>query len=235
VVVGFALALAACSRDAADQAYFQALEGEKEGRPCEELLPLVDRAIALQPARVSYWQMRSGYRSGLGDLAGALSDIDQAITLHDRPYLRYSRAIVLCKSGRFSDALPDLDAAIAAQPDNLQFYRIRAIARAAVGKGALALEDGQLVVARMPQWAENFYARGVAWAALGRARAAVADFTVVLQTRPEIVYPLAARADAYAALGEAALAAADRAELARRSRGHGGCHGCGYCEDALHQ
>jgi tetratricopeptide (TPR) repeat protein len=229
-----ALLCAACGRDAAEQAYFDALEGEETGRPCEELMPLVDRAIALQPTRSWYWEKRSGYRSGVGDPKGALADIDKAIALADRPYLRYSRAILLCKSGRCRDALADLDSAIAAQPDNLQFYRVRAIARVRSGNAAGALEDGELLVSRQRHVAESFYARGIAFAALGRPREAAYDFSVVLKANPEMVYPLADRADAYAALGEAALAAADRAEFARRNVGDGGCLGCGYCADPLH-
>ena len=223
-----------CDRDAAEQAYFEALDGEKKGRPCEELMPLVERAIALQPSRSWYWEKRSGYRSGVGDLPGALADIDKAISLADRPYLRYSRAILLCKSGRCQEALRDLDSAIAAQPDNLQFYRVRAIARVRSGKAAAALEDGELLVSRQRHVAESFYARGIAFAALGRPREAVYDFSVVLRADPARVYPLVDRADAYAAMGEAALAAKDRAEFTRRNVGDGGCLGCGYCADPLH-
>lgn len=224
-----------CARDPAAQAYFEALAGEKTGRPCEELLPLLDRAIALAPARAEYWEKRAGYRSGLNDLAGAAADIDQAIALHDRPYLRYTRAIVSCKRARCAEALPDLDAAIAEQPGNLQFYRVRAIVRVLAGKAELALEDGELLVRQMPQSGESYYPRGVALAALGRARDAVADFSATLRTRPELVYPLVARADAYERLGEAGLAATDRAEVARQSRGQDGCRGCGFCFDPLHE
>lgn len=234
-MLGLAAVVTCCGRDPADQAYFQALEGEKAGRPCEELLPLVDRAIALQPSRVSYWEKRANYRTALEDLAGAKADIDRAISIADRPYLRYTRAIISCKSGRCAEALADLDSAIASQPENMQFYRVRAIARVAAGKAEAALEDGELLVLRVPHTGESYYARGVALAALGRGQPAVDDFSTVLRTRPELVYPLAARADAYDKLGEAERAAADRADAARRSEGHGRCRGCGICFDPLHQ
>lgn len=226
--------LAGCSRDAADREYFAALEGEKTGRPCEELLPHVERAIVLRPDRVGYYEKRSGYRSALGDLAGARADLDKVIGLADRPYLRFVRATVLCKLGRPSEALPDLDSAIAAQPTNDQFYRVRAIARVGAGMSDRALEDGEWMVGHVPQNAESFYARGVALAGLGRAREAVADFDEVMRRRPELVYPLAARAEVYERLGDATRAQADRAELARRSQGEGGCRGCGVCVDPLH-
>lgn len=228
------LVLAGCGRDAADREYFAALEGEKTGQPCEVLLPHVERAIALRPDRANYYEKRAGYRTGLGDLAGAQSDLDKAIGLADRPYLRFLRATVLCKLERHSEALPDLDRAIAAQPNNDQFYRVRAIARSKAGMADRALEDGAWMVGHVPQNAESFYARGVALAGLGRSREAIADFDEVLRRRPELVYPLAARAGAFERLGDTTRAEADRAEFARRSGGQDGCRGCGNCVDPLH-
>ena len=224
----------ACGRDEADRLYFEALQGDKVGKPCEELIGLVDRAIALEPDRASYYQHRAGYRIGLGNLAGAKADLDRAITLTDQPYLRYERAIVACKSGRCADALPDLDAAITAQPDNTQFYRVRAIARVAAGMPEKALEDGERMVVQMPQHGESYYARGIARLALGHGPQALADLDTTLKLRPDLVYPLVSRAEAYQKMGDSARAAADRAEAARRSEGDGGCRGCGVCSDPLH-
>lgn len=228
------LAIAACGRDEADRVYFEALAGDKVGKPCQEMIGLVDRAIALRPDRASYYQHRAGYRVGMSDLAGAKTDIDRAIALTDEPYLRYQRAIILCKSGRCAEALPDLDAALAAQPENTQFYRVRAIARVAAGMPEKALQDGERMVAQMPQHGESYYARGVARLALGQTQAALADLDTTLKLRPDLVYPLASRADAYQKLGDTARAAADRAESARRSEGNAGCRGCGVCADPLH-
>ncbi len=221
-------------RDEADRLYFEALAGDKVGKPCEEMVLLLDRAIALRQDSASYYQHRAGYRIGMNDLPGAKADIDRAIALSDRPYLRYERAIIACKSGRCPEALSDLDAAIAAQPENTQFYRVRAIARVAAGMPEKALEDGERMVAQMPQHGESYYARGIARLALGQAQAALADLDTTLKLRPDLVYPLVSRADAYQKIGDAARAAADRAEAARRSEGHDGCRGCGACNDPLH-
>jgi tetratricopeptide (TPR) repeat protein len=231
----FLLLIAACGfRDEADREYFAALAGDKVGKPCEEMIRHLDRAIELRQDRASYYQHRAGYRVGLRDLAGAKADIDRAIALTDQPYLRYERAIIVCKSGRCAEALHDLDAAIATQPENTQFYRVRAIARVAAGMPEKALEDGERTVAQMPQSGESYYARGVARLALGQAQAALADLDTTLKLRPELVYPLTTRADAYQKLGDATRAATDRAEAARRSQGNDGCRGCGVCADPLH-
>lgn len=174
------------------------------------------------------------YGSSPSSARTARWDLDTAIRLADRPYLRFFRATVLCKLGRHAEALLDLDRAIVAQPANGQFYRVRAIARVGAGMPDRALEDGEWMVAHTPQDAESFYARGMALAGLRRAREAVADFDEVLRRRPELIYPLAARAEVYELLGDAIRAQADRAEFARRSQGEGGCRGCGVCVDPLH-
>lgn len=223
-----------CSRDTADQEYFAALDIDKRGGPCEESLKHIDRAIELAPSRSGYWEKRSGYRIGLGDMAGAKADIDRAIELADRPYLRYLRGIILCKSGRCSEALSDLDRAIGAQPQNTQFYRVRAFARVRAGLAERALEDGERMLAQAPHWGESYYARGLALAGLGRCREAIASFDEALRRRPDLSYPLLARADCRERTGEPELAAADRTEAGRQSQGDGGCRGCGVCADPLH-
>lgn len=235
LLAGALAVTSACGRDAAEDAYFAALAREKTGAPASELLPLISRAIALAPERASYWEKRGGYRAALGQLAVSESDFDRAIALADRPYLRYSRGLVRCRAGRCADAIADLDLAIAAQPENAQFYRARALARAQAGDASGALVDAEWLVARTPQDAEAFYARGVALAALGRHGEALLDYDEVLRRRPELVYPYVARAASYAALGRADEATSDRAlaqaKAAERLRPD---EGCGFCFDPLH-
>src|SRR4029453_9961960 len=92
---------AACGRDAADREYFVVLAMEKtESAPIATRIP-----------------------------PGAESDLDRAIVLADRPYLRFVRGLIRCRAGRCAESLADLDQAIAAQPENAQLYRGRALAR----------------------------------------------------------------------------------------------------------
>lgn len=176
----------------------------------------VERAIALAPRRAEYRETHAIYSIDLKAFDRASADLDTAIVLADRPYLRFLRGLVACERASFARSLPDFDAAIAAQPRNAQFYRGRGLARAAVGDYALALADAGLLGALAPQWAETYYLRGVALAGLGRDRAAIAAFDESLRRRPELIYPLYARADAYERLGDAPRAAADRAAAGRR-------------------
>jgi tetratricopeptide (TPR) repeat protein len=226
VLIG--LGAAACGprpgSDAARREYLAALEGQKRSMSLEEQRAHVERALELDRGDAPYWQARAGYEIAQHELAAAESDLDRAIELRDRPYLRYQRGAVRCERGELAGALADFDLAIAAQPDNAQFYLERSVARAAAGRADDALDDALRMIALSPQRAESFYARGVARIALGRAEDAVEDFTLVIEQRPELAYPLLARADAYARLGRVELAREDRAAAARD--GHWGDGPC---------
>ena len=141
------LALLGCGDDPARREYFAALEASKHGRPLEESLAHIDRAIALHPDRAEYYETRAGFRRSLGHLDGAEADYDRAIELRDRAYLRFERANLLAARGEPERALADYDLAIALEAWNAQFYRGRALARAAVGRGAEALADAEHLVA----------------------------------------------------------------------------------------
>ncbi|MDH4066426.1 MAG: tetratricopeptide repeat protein [Acidobacteriota bacterium] len=227
VLLGLSVVLTAC-HDAADEEYLAALRGDEDGSTYEERIAHLDRAIALEPARVRYWESRAVLRIDGRALGHAASDLDRAIALGDRPYLRFLRGLVRCQQGDCAAGLPDFDRAIAEEPDNSQFYRGRALARVTVGRLAEALDDGERLVGLAPQFGPSYFARGAALAAQGRHAEAIRDFDEALRRMPELVYPLAARADAYEALGEAERAAADREVAARKQRDRARC---AYCLD----
>ena len=218
--------VASCAHDPAEREYLAALRGEEEGMSRQEQIVRLDRAIALQPGRVHFWETRSIYRIDLRDFEHARADLDQAIRLHERPYLHFLRGLVLCESGHPAEAIPDFDAAISGQPENAQFYRGLALARVAVGRPQEALEDAARLIALSSQTAESYYARGIALAKLGRDREAIDDFTESLRRRPELVYPLRARADFYQRANLPERAAVDRAEATKRENQHRSCAPC---------
>jgi tetratricopeptide (TPR) repeat protein len=225
-----AAALLACGRDPAEREYFAALEGEKTGADAAALIPHLDRAISLAPERAVYWEKRADYRTSQLEYGSAKADLDHAIALADRPWLRFRRGLVLCRSGACTEALADLDAAIAAQPENAQFYRGRALVRVRAGLAEQALEDAERLVKRAPQAADSYHVRGTALARLGRHRAAIADFDEAARRRPELSYPVAARAESYESLGDAVHGAADRRAAQLLARAHAAC---GDCNDPL--
>lgn len=226
IVAPILLPLVSCAPDPAERAYFEALRGEETGMGRAGQIELLSRAIALRPRRAWYRETRAIYRIDLRDYESAAADLDTAIVLADRPYLRFLRGLVTCERGEPARAIADFDAAISAQPKNAQFYRGRSLALSATGRYAEALRDAGHLVSVAPQQAESFYARGVARAGLGYDWEAVADFDRALTLRPELVYPLEARARSHERLGQAAEAVADRDRARRAGAERSSCAPC---------
>ena len=227
VALGAALLTAiSCSNDPAQQAYLAALRGEEEGMTRREQLALLAQAIELEPRRAWYRETHAIYAIDLHQFDVASADLDTAITLADRPYLRFLRGLVACQRGEFAASLPDFDLAIAGQPENGQFYRGRSLARSHVGRFAEGLKDAQRLKALVPQQGETYYALGVALAGLGRMDEAVRAFDESLRRRPELVYPVLARSAAYRRLGDSLKASADLEEAERATRKWDGCAPC---------
>ena len=209
---------AACAQDEAEREYLTALRGEETGMERPAQIAHLDRAIALQPRRAWYRETRAIYEIDLRDYEGAAADLDTAVTLADRPYLRYLRGLVACERGRYPESLADFDIAITQQPKNTQFYRGRSLALSKVGRFAEALEDARHLVAVVPQQAESHHALGVALAGLGRWSEARAAFDEAMARRPELIYPLRARADVLDHLGDTTGATMDREKAATMER-----------------
>jgi tetratricopeptide (TPR) repeat protein len=219
--------LGSCAGDGADREYLAALHGDEDGSTYEERIAHLDRAIALEPERARYHEARGVLRIDGIEFAAAMDDLDRAIELADRPYLRFLRGLVQCQLGLCASAIPDFDRAITEQPENGQFYRGRALALVAVGRPAQGLADAERLVALEPQVGHSYYARANALAAMGNHEAAVRDFDAALERMPELIYPLLSRARSYEALGDSARARSDREAAAMRMVGGS----CGYCLD----
>jgi tetratricopeptide (TPR) repeat protein len=212
------VALASCSMDPAERDYYAALRGEETGMERQEQLALIENAIALKPRRAAYRETHAIYSIDVHDFARAAADLDTAVQLADRPYLRFLRGLVSCQRGAFAASLSDFDKAIEGQPKNAQFYRGRSLARSAVGRYEEALGDAEQLRRMVPQQGETHYARGVALAGLKRWTEAVEAYDEALRIRPELVYPLRARADAREALGDTLLAKEDRERAVEKER-----------------
>jgi tetratricopeptide (TPR) repeat protein len=214
VVVSVACLAAGCDRagDEARREYFKALELSKTGRPLEEQLAHVDRAVRLVPTSATYLEKRAGLLFGLGRLAEARVDYDRAVELADRPYLRFERADLLCALGEDDAAHADLDRAIAAQPENIQFYARRALARLALGRVAEARADVDHAIASSPAGESERYARAAVLLLEGQPTEALADLEYVIvhfsdATRRAL--PRTVRLLAHAALDRREQAAAE--------------------------
>jgi tetratricopeptide (TPR) repeat protein len=207
-----------CAQDPAEAEYFTALRGEETGMGRRQQLAHVERAIALQPGRAWYWETHAIYSIDVQDYETAAADLNEAVRLGDRPYLRHLRGLVACERGRYESSLADFDRAIAGQPKNSQFYRGRSLARSRVGRLQDALADARKLVEMVPQQGETWYALGEALTGLGRYGEAIHAYDESLRRRPELIYPLRGRAEAYRRMGDERRAESDLEEAARRER-----------------
>jgi tetratricopeptide (TPR) repeat protein len=223
VVLWVACLAAGCGGGDAEarREYFKALELSKTGQPLEAQLAHVDRAVRLEPTGATYLEKRAGLLFGLGRLAEARVDYDRTVELADRPYLRFERADLLCALGEDDAAHADLDRAIAAQPENIQFYSRRALARLALGRVAEARADVDHAIASSPGGGgeSERYARAAVLLLEGKPAEALPDLDLVIAHFSDSTHralPRTVRLLAHAALDRPDRAAAefDRQALA---------------------
>ncbi len=227
-VMALLLVSAACDflHDDAQREAMAAARIADHGGPLEEQMAHMDRAIELAPGRVEYWETRAGLYMSLCDNARALADIDRAVKLADRPYLRFRRGLVLCRSERFAEAVPEFDLAITQQPENSQFYRGRALALLALGQAEAAREDTRVLFSIDPIRIYNFYVRGVVLMELGLYDQAISDLDRAAEEQSDAFYVFRARAECLEQLGKPGLAAADRERAEKLERENGPDYGC---------
>jgi tetratricopeptide (TPR) repeat protein len=211
--------LVACLASGCDSAgnearreYFKALELSKTGQPLEEQLAHVDRAVRLVPTSAEYLEKRANLLFAVDRLAEARVDYDRAVELADRPYLRFERANLLCALGDDYTAHTDLDHAIAAQPENIQFYPRRALVRLALGRVAEARADVDHAIASSRAGSSERYARAAVLLMEGRPAEALADLDFVVAHFSDVSHgalPRTMRLLAHVALDQRELAAAE--------------------------
>ncbi len=84
-----------------------------------------DLAIAADPSLQAAWAGRASLVFELGDLAGALNDLDRALELGDSAALRFNRAAALIAAERWDDALIDLNRALELDPEDVDTLAAR--------------------------------------------------------------------------------------------------------------
>ncbi|CCH33636.1 tetratricopeptide repeat protein [Actinosynnema sp. NPDC047251] len=78
---------------------------------------VVSAALRADPGFAPGWALRGQVRFEAGDFDGALTDFDRAVALADLPEVRFNRAVVFEKVGRFGEAATDYRAVLAVSDD----------------------------------------------------------------------------------------------------------------------
>ena len=127
----------------------------------------------------------------------------------------FQRANFRVALGKHKDALADYDRAIELNPDYVEAYNNRGVAKSELGRHEAAVADYDAAIELNPDYAEAYYNRGNAKGTLGRHEAAVADYDEVIRLNPDYVEAYNNRGTATQKLGQHEAAAADYDEAIR--------------------
>ena len=139
-----------------------------------------DAAIAINPRRAEYFQVRADAMLAVGDYRAALVDSDRTIALDSHraeTYMAYvSRGIAKFSLSDATGALEDFNRAITLNPTVAVVYQNRANARAMVGDTAGAMADYDSALALDASLATAYYYRGLLKQKLANQSGSCDDF-----------------------------------------------------------
>ena len=142
----------------------------------------------------SAYSNRALARMRIGDLKGALPDLDAALKLESTPLGHSNRGLVRRDTGDLVGALEDFARALDLDPqDDAGAQRARAELYLRTGRFPDAIEDMSEVLKRRPQDASAWVLRGRIQAASGNLSLAQADFEQALVKDPDHVEALVNR------------------------------------------
>ena len=184
------------------------------GKPDQALADYA-AAIKLDPGYVRAYENRLRLLEQRGDLTGMAADDGQLATLDPAHAARYRYREGSARYGLrdFSGARQAYDAALAADPQQVDAWHARGLLSFAEGQRAAAIADLDTALRLSPRAANASYARGLVYSAAGDSTHAIADYAQALALKPDYPEALLARAAAYHNAHQDALARADLTAL----------------------
>jgi len=149
-------------------------------------LPLLNKAIELDPGLSEAWKLRAVIKYMTQDLRGALIDYTKAIELSPGDdVLYYGRAMLKRDLHMESAAIPDIEQAIKLVPDDFLYFELRGILRGLTGDAKGALEDFTMEVKLAPKEFAAWFNRGAQFLAMKEYGMALVDATQALNLEPD--------------------------------------------------
>lgn len=133
---------------------------------------------------VDAWVARASVRKQVGDLVGAIQDLDRVIAAAPSARLHAERAEIRYSTQDYDGAVTDLDAAIALDRNDPILYRQRGSARRKGGDPEGAIADFSEAIRLQPRSPGAFFNRANAYYGLGRKSAALADYRRYVELDP---------------------------------------------------
>ncbi|MCR4297000.1 MAG: tetratricopeptide repeat protein, partial [Elusimicrobia bacterium] len=212
-----------------DPAYAWAWRGEilrKAGR-VREALEALEKASALQPTNAWVLALKGESRRALGDPAGALADLQEAMRLDIRCSCAYDflgaepesvrrdsslawvyawRGGIHRGAGRLKEARADLSRAVRLDPGSFWILAWRGELRLHDGDAAGALKDLDKALKLFPRYPQGLIWKGQALLEAGAAGRAGKDFSAALALDPNNVWAMIGQAACLERLGKDAKA-----------------------------
>ena len=183
----------------------------------EEALASYDRALALGAGAGAYLG-HSQARVDLGDLPGAMADLDLAVRLAPQdPRVLFNRGLLHTRTREYQAALADAEQGLALAPEDPSLLGLRADALAALGRREEALAAYRQVARVGPLGEDHEHNLGRVLQELGRSEEASAHLSRAIElTGGRRASPYLLRAEARLTLGDdtGALQDLDHAVLA---------------------
>jgi tetratricopeptide (TPR) repeat protein/S1-C subfamily serine protease len=153
-----------------------------------------NQALAINPRNEGALVSRSGIRAMLGELQGAMVDLNQAIRLTPSSDIvslanaYAARGNLKSIMGDFQGGLADVNRAIQLNPNQARVksfaYAVRGSIHYLLGEHQEALTDGRQAIRLDPTLSNGYYSRGLAQFGLRNDAAARADFNEALRIMP---------------------------------------------------
>lgn len=189
------------------------------GNP-ERAMANYDAALRLDPTyarahknRLSLLEQQSNEENTLREIAATYAQLAELEPENRADYL-YQQGSALYDLRDQAGARQAFDAALAADPQQVDALYERALLNLAEGRADAALADLDRALRLSPRAANAYYARGLAQSAAGDQQRAISDFNAALRLRENYAEALLGRAAAYHATNDTEAALADLERLA---------------------
>lgn len=170
-----------------DAAYLLAVALYQAGR-VDESLESFDRAIRINPKKLSAHKDRGLILLRAGDFALALTSFDRAIELEPRlAELHINRGIALKNLGRIPEAIKSQRSAIALNPKSAQAHNNLGIALSLTDAKDAAIGSFKTAISFKPDYAEAYHNLGTALLELERFEEAVDPFQTAVKLKDDYI------------------------------------------------
>ncbi|HQK89320.1 MAG TPA: tetratricopeptide repeat protein, partial [Acidobacteriota bacterium] len=192
-----------------------------KARQYAESLEACNQAIAEDPAYAESYRQRALCRQRLGDLPGALADLDRAIAVDPTDATSWSsRSSLKRRMKDAAGAWADIERAAALAPDNAHILNNRGLLRYDRGDYPGAVDDYTRALRADPRMSAAYNNRGLAREKLGDLKGALADYTQAVEFNPRNADAFSNRAYCRNRMGDATGARQDYAQALAIEPGH---------------